>query len=147
MSRLPAPHGGLRPVPEVAGPPAPRDPSGLGRRQRDLVLLTIFVLAQHGHLDRAGLLAEALHAAGDGSQEVLFARAVLRFLVREWAAALACLEELDRLAPIERFGRYVLTERERTRRYLKARCLHEIGGGSGARDAVDLYLRPDGDKA
>ncbi len=110
-------------------------------RQRDFLLLTVFVLAQQGQIDRAGVLAEALHLVGDDSAEILLARAVLRFFVEDFAAALAVLEELDRLAPIERFGTYRLDERQRMRRYLKARCLYALGDAAGARDAVEVYLR------
>ncbi len=88
-------------------------------RQRDFLLLTIFVLAQQGFVDRAGILAESLHLLGDASAETLLARAVLRFFAEDFAAALAVLEDLDRLAPIERFGNYRLDERQRMRRYAK----------------------------
>lgn len=110
-------------------------------RQRDFLLLTIYVLTQHGYLDRAWTLAEAMNALGDETPEALSARAVLRFLKGEWAAALACLEELDLADPIERFGRYRLSEAQRLRRYLKARCLFELDGGQPSRDAVESYLR------
>ncbi|RVU12574.1 hypothetical protein [Methylobacterium oryzihabitans] len=123
------------------GTPPARDEAALDARGRDFLLLTIFVLAQQGYVDRAGILAEALHMAGDASAEVLLARAVLRFFAGDWAAALACLDELDRAAPVERFGSYTLTDRERMRRYLKARCLFELGETAGAREAVGIYLR------
>lgn len=127
MSRLPVP----------AAPPR----SPLGRHQRDFLLLNIYVLARHGYVDRAAVLAEALHIVGDGTADVLLARAVLRFSMREWAAALACLEELDRVDPAERFGSYRLNERQRMRRYLKTRCLHEMKETVRARDALEIYLR------
>lgn len=114
---------------------------GIAARQRDFLLLTIFVLAQQGYIDRAGLLAEALHAMGQTGADVQLARSVLRFLAGEWAAALTCLEELDRIEPIERFGAYQLTERQRMRRYLAARCLFELGENERARDVLDIYLR------
>lgn len=91
--------------PRVALPSLPAEP-GPDARERDFLLLTIFVLAQQGYIDRAGLLAEALHLVGDTSDETLLARAVLRFFARDWEAALACLDDLDRQAPIERFGAY-----------------------------------------
>jgi hypothetical protein len=92
-------------------------------------------------VDKAGVLAEALYVLGDDSPEVLLARAVLRFFKSDWASALACLEELDRVAPMERFGDYQLTEKQRMRRFLRARCLHEMKEGPRARDAVESYLR------
>lgn len=110
-------------------------------RQRDFLLLTLFVMAQQGYVQRAGILAEALHALGDDTPELLLARAILRFIAEEWAAALAVLEELDRRAPIERFGEYQMDERQRMRRYLRARCLHELGDEASAREAIDSYLR------
>lgn len=110
-------------------------------RQRDFLLLTLFVMAQQGYVQRAGILAEALHALGDDTPELLLARAILRFIAGEWAAALAVLEELDRRAPIERFGDYQMDERQRMRRYLRARCLHELGDETSAREAIDSYLR------
>lgn len=113
----------------------------LSQKQRDFLLLSVFVYAQHGHVDKAGVLLESLYVLGEYSTEVMVGRAVLRFYKREWASALACLEELDRLDPMERFGRYRLTERQRMRRYLKARCLFELEERARARDAVEVYLR------
>lgn len=131
----------LLPAIPAATPPALPDEPRLDARQRDFLLLTVFVLAQQGFVDRAGILAEALYLTGDATAEVLLARAVLRFFAQDWAAALACLEELDRLAPVERFGTYTLTERQRMRRYLKARCLFELDDRASAREAVEIYLR------
>lgn len=111
------------------------------QQQRDFLLLSVFVYAQHGHVDKAGVLLEALYGLGEYSSEVMIGRAVLRFFKRDWSAALACLDELDRFDPMERFGDYRLTERQRMRRYLKARCLFELEERSRARDAVDVYLR------
>lgn len=124
--------------PGLPAAPSERRPDA---RQRDFLLLTIFVLAQQGYIDRAGVLAEALHLLGDDSPATLLARAVLRFFAEDWAAALSVLDELDRLAPIERFGDYHLDERQRMRRYLKARCLFQLEDKARARDAVEVYLR------
>jgi hypothetical protein len=115
--------------------------ANVSNRQRDFVLLTIFVLAQHKYLDRAAILAEALFIMGESSCEVMLARAVLRFLKGDWLSALTCLEEVDRLDPIERFGQYKLTESQRMRRFIKARCLHEIGPPGRAKVAIEAYLR------
>src|SRR5262249_1408523 len=113
----------------------------LSIRQRDFLLLSIFVLAQHGYVERAKMLAEALHVLGDSSREVMLARAVLRFFSQDWAAALACLDELDRIDPIERFGAYTMSDVQRMRRYLKARCFYELKQFPRARDVVESYLR------
>jgi hypothetical protein len=113
----------------------------LPSRQRDFLLLNIFVLAQHGSIERAGVLADALHVLGDTSSEVTLARAVLRFFEQDWSAALACLDELDRIDPIEKFGSYVMSDSQRMRRYLKARCFYELKQYPRARDVVESYLR------
>ena len=118
-----------------------RAPSLPSRRERDFLLLNVFVLAQQGYVDRAGVLVEALYLMGERSADVLLARTVTFFFAGEWALALACLEELDRQDPLERFGTYRLTERQRMRRYLKARCLYETRDLAGARDAIESYLR------
>ena len=78
---------------------------------------------------------------GDTSSQVALARAVLRFFSRDWEGALACLDELDRISPIERFGSYTMDHTQRLRRYLKARCFHELKDYARARDVVDSYLR------
>lgn len=134
MSRLPT-----LTVKGAAGDAASR--SALGKRERDFLLLNIHVLARHGYVERAAVLAEAMHLAGDMSPDVLLARAVLRFSLRDWAGALACIEELDRIDPAERFGSYRLTDRQRMRRYIKMRALHEMHETARARDARDVYLR------
>jgi hypothetical protein len=125
----------------IVHPGTHSDPSRLSRKERDFLLLNVFVLVQHGYVDRAGLLAEALYQIGERTVEVLLARAVLRFMKSDWPSVLSCLEELDRIDPVERFGSYRLNERQRMRRYLKARSLHELNAKAGARDAVDAYLR------
>lgn len=147
MTRLPVPHGHIAP-PAVPSEGAAHGRDGrLAARERDFLMLTIFVMAQQGFVDKAGVLAEALYMLGDYGPDVLLARAVLRFLAGEWAAALACVEELDRLDPVERFGGYKLDHRQRMRRFLAARCRFELGDAAGARDAVDVYLRHAPDRA
>lgn len=124
--------------------PAPANRNGRApftRRERDFLLLNIFVLAQNGFPERAAVLAEAMHAHGDDGADVTLARAVLRFSAKRWRETLDVLDALDRIDPIERFGAYRLTERQRMRRYLKMRCLHELGDTARARDALEAYLR------
>lgn len=128
MSRLPA-------------RPGPAGRAAFDKRERDFLLLNIHVLARHGYVERAAVLAEAMHLAGDMSPDVLLARAVLRFSLRDWPGALGCIEELDRIDPAERFGSYRLTDRQRMRRYIKMRALHEMNEGARARDAREVYLR------
>ena len=112
-----------------------------GRRERDFLLLNIFVLLQHGYVEKASILAEALHRAGDDTAEVHLARAVLRFTAGRFAETIASLDDLDRVDPMERFGAYRLTERQRMRRYLKTRSLFELGDKQRVRDSLDSYLR------
>ncbi|MEJ1160514.1 hypothetical protein [Prosthecomicrobium sp. N25] len=123
------------------GSAVPPDGAPLPDRVRGFLLLHVFVLAQHGYVDRASTILEALHALGDAGADVVLGRAVMRFFRQDWPGALACLDELDRIDPIERFGQYRMTERQRMRRYVKARCLFELGDGDRARDAVESYLR------
>lgn len=110
-------------------------------REKDFVLLTVYVLAQQGYVARAGVLLEALHLASRPSADIMFGRAIVRFVKRDFSNALSCLEELDRLDPLERFGEYRLTERQRLRRYMKARCLFELNETGRAREILDVYMR------
>lgn len=125
--------------------PSPAAPStatiDLTRQQRDFLRLNIFVLARHGYFNRARALAEAMRLAGDDSADVALACAVLRFEVKDWRAALEALERLDRLNPVERFGDYRQTSEQRMRRYLRLRCLRELGEEGRLRGALDSYLR------
>ncbi len=132
----------FRPPADRGGPASPLSP-----RQRDFLLLNIYVQIRHGYNDRALVLAETLRRLGDGSVEALLAHAVLLFLEARWGEALAMLDELDRLFPLERFGTYRLSERQRMRRYLRSRCLFELGEPARARDALEGYLRHGGESA
>lgn len=115
--------------------------ASLSQQQRDFMLLNIFVLAQHGYMERAGALVETLLIFGENTAEVLLARAVMRFFSQDWPATLRTLDEVDRLAPIERYGAYVMSDKQRMRRYMKARCLYELNERGRARDVVESYLR------
>lgn len=118
------------------------DPAGsLTGRQADFLQLTAYVMAQHGKYERADTLLAALCAAGDSSLPVLLSRAVLRFHLGDFGRALAFLEEIDARDPIERFGMQKLNERQKLRRYLRARCYRELGLLAKSNDAVDIYLR------
>lgn len=120
--------------------PAP----SLSQRQVDYLQLTAFVLAQHGRHDRADQLLAALCAAGSGTIAVLLSRAVLRYHLGDYQQTIDLLEEIDAGDPIERFGMQELSERQKLRRYLKARCYRELGNLAKAKDAVDIYLRRRG---
>lgn len=114
-------------------------PSAFSERERDFVLLTLFVLVQHRQYDKAAIIAEGLLRAGGASREVLLAHAVIAFCRQDYDTTLRSLARLDRINPIERYGSRKSTERERMRSYLRARSLHELGDGK--RNAIDLYLR------
>ena len=96
---------------------------------------------QHGQLAKASALAEALVRSGDDSREALLAQAVITFARGDYETTLSVLSSLDRIDPIERYGKKNLTDRQRMRSYLRARSLHELGDG---RNAIDLYLRHTG---
>jgi hypothetical protein len=132
-------------LPVASGPAS--SGSRLTRRQRDFLLLNIFVLLRHGYIERASILADALHRLGDDSVSVHLARAVLSFTARHWQGALDVLEVLDRVNPIERFGSYRLNEQQRARRYIKMKCLSELGDKARTRDALEAYLRHGEDGA
>jgi outer membrane PBP1 activator LpoA protein len=131
---IPADHAVVPLAAAVAGP-------RLTRRQRDFLLLNIFVLLRHGYVERARVLAEALYRLGDDSVNVHLARAVLRFAAGDWQEALDVLERLDHVSPIERFGSYRLNEQQRARRYIKMKCFSEMGDQLRTRDALEAYLR------
>lgn len=117
------------------------EPEQLSQRQSDYLQLTAYVLAQHGRFERADQLLAALCAAGGATLPVLLSRAVLRYYLGDHRHAIALLEQIDAGDPIERFGVQQLTDRQKLRRYLKARCYRELGHLAKANDAVDIYLR------
>lgn len=119
----------------------PHRSGAVRRRERDFLLLNIYVFTRHGYIEQARIFADALYQMGETTADVLLARAVTRFLLGEWAAALAALEELDRADPVERFGAYQPSPKQRMRRYLKARSLHELGMNENVGDALEAYLR------
>jgi hypothetical protein len=118
-----------------------QDSVELSAKHRDFLLLNIFVLVQHGYIERAAALADALYILGVNTAQAVLARAVLQFFAQEWEDALDYLEELDRIAPIEKFGTYTMSNAQRMRRYLKARCLYELKDFPRSRDVVEIYLR------
>lgn len=143
QSLAPLTAGEVAPLAE-GGAPATVHPAAAGAiegRERDFLLLTVFVCMQHGQVGKASALAEALVRAGDDSREALLAQAVVTFARGDYETTLSVLSRLDRIDPIERFGKRNLTDRQRMRSYLRARSLHELGDG---RNAVDLYLRHTG---
>jgi tetratricopeptide (TPR) repeat protein len=116
-------------------------PPKLTPQQRDLLRLTAYVLAQHGHYRRADSLLQALGLCCGQDTTVSLARSALCYYMKDYALALAFLEEIDLVDPIERFGHHELTDQQKMRRYLKARCYRELGQEAKMRDAIDIYLR------
>lgn len=113
----------------------------LTARQADFLQLTAFVLAQQGRYEKADILLSAMDLVARPGTAVTLARAVLRYYLRDYRVALACLEEIDVVDPIERFGQQSLNDRQKLRRYIKARCYRELGQQAKMRDAVDIYLQ------
>ncbi|MDO6966442.1 hypothetical protein [Rhizobium alvei] len=122
-----------------SGPVAERWIKPIEGDERDFLLLLVFVYLQHEMLDRAQAIIEAMLEAGDGSREAVLAQAVIAFCKKNYEKTLEVLARLDRVDPIERYGRRTLTDRQRMRTYLRARSLYELGGDMQA--TVDLYIR------
>jgi tetratricopeptide (TPR) repeat protein len=110
-------------------------------RQSDFLRLTAFVLAQHGKHKRADALMRALSLCIEPDLQMRLARSTLCYNLKDYKGALALLEEIDIIDPIERFGQHELSEQQKSRRYMKARCYRELGQNDKMRDAIDIYLR------
>jgi len=97
-------------------------------RQRDYLMLTAFVLARHGYVERALILVEAMIALGERGERVDLARVVLKFLEKDYAGALADLDRLEDAAASQPGPSAPKSpETVRIRRYLRARCYCETG--------------------
>ncbi|MEM9785844.1 MAG: hypothetical protein AAF801_05045 [Pseudomonadota bacterium] len=109
-------------------------------RQRDYLLMTVFVFAQHGDYARAKQIIDGMLALGERSERMLISQAVLEFFCGNYAAALRCLDDLDRLASD---GRKAGQDTIRMRHYLRARCLYASGREAEAQDiATQLAAKP-----
>ena len=117
------------------------NPVSLTRRQRDLIHLTAYVLAQHHQYERADILMQALEATSAPDTTISLGRAVLAYFRGDYATARGLLERIDVADPIERFGNRQLSDGHKMRRYLKARCYRELGQETKMRDAIDIYLQ------
>ncbi|WP_302077369.1 hypothetical protein [Rhizobium oryzicola] len=104
-------------------------------------MLSIYVQLQNGYVERASLLCDALRRLGDNSADATLASAVIAFINGHFRDSVAHLDRLDRIDPLERFGNYRLTDRQRMRRYLRLRCLYELEEKARAQDALESYLR------
>ncbi|KZM47360.1 hypothetical protein [Labrenzia sp. OB1] len=98
----------------------------LTARQRDYLLLTVFVLARHHYIDRALTLVEGLLALGEDDEDILFAQVILNFLQGECSDALSGLDKLmQRDANATSAGRP--QEKQVVQLYLRARCYCATG--------------------
>ncbi|MBG6146010.1 hypothetical protein IWQ51_004156 [Labrenzia sp. EL_142] len=98
----------------------------LPRIQRDYMVLLVFVLARHGHLDRAIGVIEGLMALGDNELDIRTSRVILLFLHADYSSALEALDQLE----ASMSSTFVLSEQDqdfRIRRYIRARCYYETG--------------------
>ena len=116
----------------------------LTTRQRDYLLLTVFVLARHNYIDRALTLVDGLLAIGEDDEDVLFAQVILKFIQGECAGALSGLDELmqrDVNAP----STAIPSEKQVVQLYLRARCYCATGrrneGEAIARSLVTYQSR------
>ncbi|MEM9717317.1 MAG: hypothetical protein AAF826_12455 [Pseudomonadota bacterium] len=109
-------------------------------RQRDYLLMTVFVFAQHGDYVRAKQIIDGMFALGERSEKILISQAVLEFFCGNYADALRCLDDLDRIADD---GRQASQDTMRMRHYLRARCLYSSGRQAEAQDiATQLAAKP-----
>lgn len=89
-------------------------------------MLTAFVLARHGYIERARILVESLLALGEEGHDVQLARCVLRFLEKDYASALSGLDRLE----AETRSKAPVADQPGSasmQHYLRARCLCETG--------------------
>jgi outer membrane PBP1 activator LpoA protein len=93
----------------------------------DYLMLTVFVLAQNGHLERAGTLIKSLRAVGANSRQCLLADMIILFKKNAFDQALDVLVDLDNMDPEKEAIRDGRKHQLQMRRYVKARCLLETG--------------------
>lgn len=112
----------------------------LVNRQRDYLLMTVFVFAQHGDHARAKQIIDGMLALGERSEKVLISQAVLEFFCGNYAVSLRCLDDLDRMAGSEKTRDH---NAKRMRQYLRARCYYSSGRQTEAQDiAAQLASKP-----
>lgn len=109
-------------------------------RQRDYLLMTVFVFTQHGDYVRAKQIIDGMLAIGERSQKLLISQAVLEFFCGNYALALLCLDDLDRMEDAKKSPD---PESKRMRQYLRARCHYSSGRQAEAQDiAATLAAKP-----
>ena len=103
----------------------------LQSRQRDYLLMTVYMLAEHGDYTRAKQIIDGMLALGERSEMILTSQAVLEFFCGNYAMALRCLDDLDRTTG----GQKTPAKDEiRMRQYLRARCYYSSGREAEAQD-------------
>ncbi|WP_341367304.1 hypothetical protein [Yoonia sp. BS5-3] len=108
-------------------------------RQRDYLLLTIFVFAQHGDHARAKQIVDGMLALGERSEKVFISQAVLEFFCGNHAEALRCLDHLDQVAGT---GKALDQDTKRMRQYLRARCYYASGQQAEAQSIAAKLTAP-----
>jgi hypothetical protein len=117
-----------------------RSDTTLSRRERDYLLVTIFVFAQHGAFDRAKTLVDAMLATGDETPEVLLAEAILSFFCEDFDLTLNCLDKLD--AMDETLFAIAHSDTARMRTFLRARCHFAQGREADAKAVAAALTEP-----
>lgn len=101
----------------------------LSDRQRDYLLVTVYVLAQNGNHIRAKQIVDGMVVLGERSERLLQCQAVLAFFAGDYAETLACLDQLDLLDRHDASADVI-----RMRRYLRAKCYFASGRETEAQD-------------
>lgn len=102
--------------------------------------MMVYVLAQHGDHVRAKQIIDGMIALGERSEKILISQAVLEFFCGNYAVALRCLDDLDRMSDGQK-----VTDKDtrRMRKYLRARCYYSSGREAEAQDiATGLTAKP-----
>lgn len=137
VQNLPVPHRSS--LPDVVNASA----STLSTRERDYVMIALFVRIQHLRFDEAQTLIDALMAAGETTADILFAKAVVENALQDHEAALNTVRQLEKLDPAIITAGSKSTRRARMRAYIKARCCFALNDAldEEGRAALDFYLR------
>ncbi|AEV38210.1 hypothetical protein PSE_3706 [Pseudovibrio sp. FO-BEG1] len=114
--------------------------AALNSRQRDFLLLSVYIMTQNCKYAEALTMVQGMMVMEDDSKEVLLARTILLFLLNRFDLALESLRELDLLDPLEQFGKYTRSDEQSMRHYIRARCLYTLHDADKAKDAIDIYL-------
>lgn len=113
----------------------------LTQRHEDFMMLTVLMLAQYGAHDRANILVEALIESGVSDKRIQLCHAILQYFLGNSKKTLTALEALDAMDPMEHLPPGRLSESQRLRRYLRARCHYDLLELDKAKKALALYLQ------